>query len=114
MADIEELVGRAPEALTVKRVFGDPYEGGGVTLIPAAAVRGCGCAGDGDGGEDGSGCGGGFGVSARPVGAYQIKDGEVTWVPAADTTRVIIASQIFGLAALLILRSIFKRRRRRT
>ena len=50
-------------------------------------------------------------MMARPVGAYQIKDGEVSCVPAADTTRVILMSQIVVIVALLVLRSIFRSRR---
>jgi uncharacterized spore protein YtfJ len=37
------------DALTVKRVFGEPYEKDGVTIIPAARVQGGAGAG---GGED--------------------------------------------------------------
>ncbi len=48
---------------------------------------------------------------ARPVGAYQIKDGEVSWIPAADTTRVIILSQVVVVVALLVLRSILRGRK---
>ena len=59
------------------------------------------------------GTGGGFGMSARPVGAYQIKDDEVTWVPAADTTRVIILGEMVAIVALLVFRSVLRRRRRR-
>ena len=47
---------------------------------------------------------------ARPVGAYRIKDGEVLWVPAADTTRVIIFGQVVAIVALLVLRSILRSR----
>ena len=47
------------------RVYGEPYEKNGVTLIPAAKMAGGGGAG---GGEDpsggGSGGGGGFGIAA--------------------------------------------------
>ena len=118
MPNIEEIMAGARDAMTVKRVYGDPYEKDGIIFIPAASVRGGGGGGEGEGegmeGEgSGSGSGAGFGVSARPVGAYQIKDGEVTWVPAADTTRVIIMGQIVAIVALLMLRSIFRRRRKR-
>jgi uncharacterized spore protein YtfJ len=34
------LVATARKALTVRRVFGDPYEVDGVTVIPAAVLRG--------------------------------------------------------------------------
>jgi hypothetical protein len=49
-------------------------------------------------------------MTARPVGAYQIKNGEVSWVPAADITRVIIMSQIVVVVALLVVRSILRSR----
>ena len=113
MSKLDEVLSDARDAVNVRRVFGDPYEKDGVTLIPAAAIRGGGGGGEGaEGGEEGpSGAGGGFGVIARPVGAYQIKDGEVSWVPAADTTRVIIVSQLVVVIALLVLRSILRARR---
>ena len=38
--DVFEMVSQAREAITVRRVFGDPYEKDGVTIIPAAKVRG--------------------------------------------------------------------------
>ena len=39
---------------------------------------------------------------------------EVPWIPAADTTRVIILSQVVAIVGLLVLRSIFRPWRRRT
>jgi len=62
-----EMIEQGKDAVAVGRVFGEPYERDGVTIIPAASVRGGG--GGGDGGEANQGSGGGFGVSARPVGA---------------------------------------------
>ena len=112
MPKVDEILAEAGENLTVKRVYGEPYEKDGVTLIPAARVFGGGGGGSGtDEGREGSG--GGFGVSARPVGAYQIKGDEVTWIPAADTTKVIIVGQVVAIVALLVVRSIFKRKRRK-
>jgi uncharacterized spore protein YtfJ len=112
MTKLEELISEAQDTLTVKRVYGEPFTSNGVTLIPAAAVRGGVGGGEGEPGENQpGGSGGGFGMSARPVGAYEIKGDEVSWVPAADTTRVIIMSQILGIVALLVIRSIFRRRR---
>jgi hypothetical protein len=51
-------------------------------------------------------------MTARPVGAFQIRGDEVTWVPAADTTRVIILAEVAAIVALLVLRSILRGRRR--
>lgn len=112
MANLEELIAGARDSITVKRVYGEPYEKDGVTLIPAAAVRGGGCAGEGGrGDEQPSGECGGFCTSARPVGAYRIKDGEVTWIPAADTTRVIVMAQVTAVVVLVMLRLRARRRR---
>ena len=44
-------------------------------------------------------------VSARPVGAYQIKGDQVTWVPAVDVSRIVIMGQIVGIIAALVIRS---------
>jgi uncharacterized spore protein YtfJ len=104
----EGILGQARDALTVKRVFGEPIERNGITLVPVAAVRG---GGGGGGGQDQGGnvgSGGGFGISARPVGAYQIKGDEVTWLPAVDTSRIVVLGQVVGLVALLVLRSIVR------
>jgi uncharacterized spore protein YtfJ len=111
MSKTDALVSAARDTLTVRRVFGEPYEKDGITLIPAAAVRGGGGVGEGDGGDGSTGLGGGFGMTARPVGAYEIKDGNVTWVAAADTTRVIILSELVLVVALLVVRSILRSRR---
>ena len=79
----------AQDTLTVKRAFGEPYSDNGLTIIPAAVVAGI--AGGGSGhhltGEDGDG--GGFGVSARPLGAYVIQAGTTRWRLALDVNRLV-------------------------
>ena len=109
---IEDILDKAREGMAARSVFGEPYQQDGVTLIPAARVWGGGGGGSGTH-DDAEGGGGGFGLYARPVGAYQIKDGEATWIPAADTTRVILFGQVVGIVALLVIRSIFRKRRKR-
>lgn len=103
---LEELGGVARDVLTVRQVYGEPIERDGVTIVPVAAVRGGGGGGRGsNGGEDGEG--GGFGMTARPVGAFVLADGRVDWQPAVDVNRTImIAGIVLGLALL-------RRRRRR-
>ena len=87
MTTFDEVLTVAQDAITVKRVYGEPYQHNGVTFIPAAAVRGGVGGGEGDPTQETpGGRGGGLGISARPVGAYQVKGDEVTWVPAADMT----------------------------
>jgi uncharacterized spore protein YtfJ len=103
--DIQETISKARDAITVKRVYGDPYERDGVTVIPAAAVGGGAGGGSGEGPEQGqSGGGGGFGLGARPVGAYVVEGGSVRWVPARDYTRLaqqaLVAISVIALLAL--------------
>lgn len=101
------LMERAKDVMTVKRVYGDPIEKDGVTIIPAARVRGGGGGGGGEGpGTQGRGWGGGFGVSASPAGAYVIKEGRVRWEPALDLNRTIFMGQLVGIVFLLTVRSI--------
>jgi uncharacterized spore protein YtfJ len=102
--DFQETISSAQEAVTVRRVYGEPYERDGVTVIPAAAVRGGGGAGSGeDPAKGGSGGGGGFGLTARPVGAYVIDGGKVRWEPVVDPTRLAVLAIVglLGLAFLL-------------
>lgn len=87
---LSDLVTSLRDSLTVGRVFGEPYERDGVTVIPAADVRGG--AGGGAGTKEQTaeeGEGGGLGLIARPAGAFVIKDGEVTWHPAVDVNRIV-------------------------
>jgi uncharacterized spore protein YtfJ len=103
------------DVLTVKRVFGEAYEVGGVTVIPVACINGGGGGGGGEGhGPDqtgrGAGAGMGFGVQARPVGVYVVKDGDVRWRPAVDVMPIVALALP---ALLLIRRAAFRRRRRR-
>jgi uncharacterized spore protein YtfJ len=97
MPDVDELWRGARDAMTVKRVYGEPVQSDGVTVVPAAAVRG-GAGGGGEGGPEGGG-GGGFGIVARPVGAYVIREGSVSWRPAVDLNRVLLLAA--ALAFLL-------------
>ena len=113
MTTIERVIEDARESMSVERVYGDPIERDGITLIPAAAVRGGSGGGSSEASEEvPSGSGMGFGTTARPVGAYRIQEGRVDWIPAADTTRVIVVAELGAIVALLVLRSIMRRRRR--
>ncbi len=111
----DELIAKATDTMTVTRVYGEPYQENGVTLIPAASIKGGFGAGEGEGeGTDetgsGSGQGGGGGVAARPVGAFKIDGDNVTWVPAVDVTRVVLMGQLVGIVALLVVRSVLRRK----
>jgi uncharacterized spore protein YtfJ len=110
--DVDHILEQAGAEMSARRVFGEPIERDGTVLVPVARVSGGG--GGGTGTQDGAeGAGGGLGVSARPVGAYVIRGDRVTWLPAIDTTRVIVLGQVVAIIALLVLRSVLKRGRRR-
>ena len=119
--DASEVLTHARDAMTVKRIFGDPYERDGVTVIPVANVMGGVGAGGGTGvgtrsasagvegvaaGAEDSGYGLGYGLRATPAGVYVIKGGEVEWKPALDMNRLTLQRAGVILVALLVLRSI--------
>ncbi len=109
--NVQELLEGARDALGVNRVFGEPYERDGVTIIPAATFGGGG-GGGGDNRPEG-GSGGGMGLVAKPAGAYIVKDGVVTWQPALDLNKIITAAQVVLIVGLLAWRSVVKSRSRR-
>jgi uncharacterized spore protein YtfJ len=82
-------------------VFGEPYEKDGTTVIPAARVVGGGGGGSGQDDAGQSGDGGGFGVIARPAGAFVIRDGCVQWRPALDPNTVVLAVAAVCITAIL-------------
>ncbi len=102
------------DAISVKRVFGDSYEVEGVTVIPVARVAGGAGGGGGEGTDDeaheGRGFGTGFGIGARPVGVYEVKDGSVEWRPAIDVTRIVKGAQVLAGLATVCFAIVFWRR----
>ncbi|HYM49140.1 MAG TPA: hypothetical protein VET65_01070 [Candidatus Limnocylindrales bacterium] len=96
--NVQELMEKARDTMTVRRVYGEPIEKDGVTIIPAASVSG-------------GGGGGGFGVRARPVGAFVIKDGQVRFEPAVDASRLGMAGIALTFAMLWTLRAWIRSRR---
>jgi uncharacterized spore protein YtfJ len=111
MNTAEEILQGVKDVYNVRRVYGEPYEKNGVTVIPAAAVRGGGGGGggvghmpEGEGGHEvgeGEGSGVGFGVSARPVGAWIITADDVRWSPALDLNRILVGGYIVAIAGFL-------------
>ena len=113
--NVTEIMETARDALTVQRVFGEPYEHNGVVVIPTATVAGGGGGGSGEGETPegkplGQGTGGGFGAMAKPAGVYVISGDTVRWQPAVDLNRVILGGQIVAVVVLLVLRSVLRRR----
>ena len=98
---VNELIGTAQDAINVRKVFGDPFEKDGLTVIPAARVAGGVGGGTGQDNEGQQGEGGGFGMRAHPTGVYVIQDGAVKWQPAIDPNRVVLAAAAVVIAALV-------------
>ena len=94
--NVDELLSGARDAISVRRVFGDPIEHDGVMVVPVAKVGG----GGGGGSDNDNNGGGGFGLGAKPVGVYVIRDGQVSWRPTFDPVRVALVV-VAALALLL-------------
>lgn len=123
--DVQELLGKVAQNLSVGRAFGSAYEKNGSLVIPVALVAGGGGGGEGTSGapishaadeatsqddaeiegDASRGSGGGFGGMVMPVGVYVVKDEQVRWIPAINANLVIVA-------VFLTLRMIARARRR--
>jgi len=97
------------------KVFGEPIERDGMTVLPVAKVRGGGGAGGSRGPgqkeSEAGGGGAGVGVMAKPLGVFVIRDGKVNWQPAVDVNKVIMGGQVVAALGLLALRAYLKNRR---
>ena len=108
--DAPELVADLAERLREHQVFGPIVERDGVTLVPVAEVRGGG--GIGGRGQADAGGNGGFGLIAKPVGAWVIDNGHVTWQPAVNVNRAILTGGAVATLGLIALRSALRHRAR--
>ena len=115
--DAGNLLEKVSDHLSVRRAFGPAYERDGTLIIPVALVAGGGGAGTAS--KTGKttpappdpaprDSGGGFGGLVLPAGVYVVKGDQVKWVPAVDTTIVVLAS----LALVRLLTRTWTRRRR--
>src|SRR3954451_24292089 len=98
--DTNEIIAAARDAITVRRVFEDPYVEAGVTSVPAALVLGGVGAGGGQSLGGDAGGGGGFGVIAVPRGAFTIKGGRVRWHPAVSVNLLVVAATVVAVTYL--------------
>lgn len=99
---VDELLERAQDTLSGRRVFGDAIQQDGVTVIPAATVSGGGGGGGGHDEDGQEGMGGGFGLHARPAGVYVVDGGRVRWQPAIDVNRLVSTLANVAMAVLVI------------
>ena len=108
---VDELLGRMGQNVSVQRVFGEPVERDGVTVVPVAVVAGGGGGGGGRDADGTDGSGGGFGLWSRGIGVYEIREGRVRFVPAVDVVALILAGTV--TLRLLIKVLLIARKRRR-
>jgi uncharacterized spore protein YtfJ len=111
-APILDALREVVDNATVGRVFGSPIQHDGLVVLPVAKIGGGGGGGSGTGpspdGQENGGTGGGFGMSAKPLGVFVLKNGKVTWRPAIDVNRVVLGGQVVAVTALLVLRTLIK------
>jgi uncharacterized spore protein YtfJ len=110
--NVPEVMTQVRDAISVKRVVGEPYEKNGTTVIPVASISGVGGAGEGQDATGHPTGGGGYGMGGRTTGAYVIRGDKVRWLPAVDVNRLMLGMQIVAIVALFTARSIAKERAR--
>jgi len=111
--DVQQLLSKVTDNLTVGRVFGEPIQHGDILIVPVARIRGGAGGGSGTGAgatNDVSNSGGGGGFDAKPAGVFVLKGGSVSWQPALDVTRIVIGGQVVTVVLALVVRSILRRR----
>jgi uncharacterized spore protein YtfJ len=106
--NVDEMLTGVRDKMRADMVYGEPIERNGTLVVPAAKIRG----GGGGGGDAQHNEGGGFGLTAKPAGAWIIRGDQVSWEPAIDINRVILGGQLVAIFALLALRAFFKSRAR--
>jgi hypothetical protein len=52
-------------------------------------------------------------VIDRPVGVYIVANGNTTWSPAVDITRIVLGGQLVALAAIFMLGRALRQREHR-
>jgi uncharacterized spore protein YtfJ len=127
--DVQELLNKVAQNLSVTRAFGTAYEKDGSMVIPVALVTGGGGGGEGTNStantpsdaadtvehsdatsaEPSTGSGGGFGGMVMPVGVYVVKDEKVRWIPAVNANLIIV---VVFITLRMTLRARFRAQRR--
>lgn len=108
-AGLREIVGQADAG----RAFGTPVTQDGTIVLPVAKVGGGGGGGGGSApGDDkqSTGTGGGFGMTAKALGVYVLRDGQVKWLPAVDVNKIVLGGQLVAVTALLVVRAVLQSR----
>ncbi|MDO8592681.1 MAG: hypothetical protein Q7R92_02825 [bacterium] len=116
---IKEIISEIEKKGDVKAVFGEPVKEGNIMIIPVASM--CAAGGGGGGAQNGDAAEGvmakikgrGFGLGykkmARPVGYIKIENGQVSFSPITDWTKIAaVAIPAAGLGLLLMMKMLMK------
>src|SRR5204862_748297 len=96
---VEDILDKARNTVSVREVYGEPYERDGVTVIPVARVIGAGGGGSGTGGE-GEGSGHGYAPKSEPVGVYVLQGGRVGGQPGVHVGKIISGAFVVGVVGI--------------
>ena len=88
------IVERIQQRFSAGIVYSAAVESDGAVVIPGARVIG----GGGGGSDATMGEGGGFGLFARPAGAWVIRDGDAVWKPAIDVSTIVLAGEFVAIS----------------
>ena len=87
--NVDEMLSGVRDAMTVKRVYGDPIERDGILVIPAAKVMG---------GGGGGGAAGGFAVTDPDPPPQPISHDNAKAVIAIDLVNLVTESPWYSIA----------------
>jgi uncharacterized spore protein YtfJ len=110
---VERLAEKLSAGADVAKVFGEPIDRDGATIIPVAKVR-YGFGGGGGGKRDEGGAGGGGGVQVTPYGYIEVKNGssEFRRIRGAEANLpFLLAGGAITLIATRAISSLLSRRK---
>ncbi|RDV14506.1 hypothetical protein DXT99_13980 [Pontibacter diazotrophicus] len=104
---VERIAEKLGGAANAARIYGEPIERNGITVIPVSkAMYGFGGGGGKKAGEEGSG--GAGGIALTPIGYIEISEGSTRFRSIRDPQTLIKIFAISGVVVLLTARSITK------
>ena len=102
---VERIAEKLGSAANVTRIFGEPVERNGITVIPVSkAMYGFGGGAGTKAGEEGSG--GGGGLMLTPVGYIEIREGKTRFKTIRNPQTLLRIIAVSGLFTLLTARTI--------
>jgi len=102
---VERIAEKLSSAANATRIYGEPVERSGVTVIPVAkAAYGFGGGAGKKTGDEGSG--GGGGIALTPIGYIEMKEGTTKFHSIRDPQTLLKIIAISGVVTLLTVRSI--------